>query len=180
LRGYVKCLKSGYEPKTINSIDLQIFTDLAADLIESKRPTDALEYITLAKQYKPLVLRDEIMEFAAVHFYEMLAYKKARSRSQLKQACHETLNFLESLTGCPPGTRLVNAEGLKSIEQFARYNLGIQPDLFAEPLARRSERKYGRNERISVRYNDGSIKKDVKFKKVEADLAENRCTLVEG
>lgn len=38
--------------------------------------------------------------------------------------------------------------------------------------------KIGRNERISVRYSDGKILNDVKFKKVEDDLLEGRCELI--
>ena len=37
----------------------------------------------------------------------------------------------------------------------------------------KSEKIYGRNSRVSVKYSDGSVKKDVKFKKVESDI--NTC-----
>src|SRR5690606_6171938 len=32
---------------------------------------------------------------------------------------------------------------------------------------RKSEKTYGRNDRVSVRYTDGNVKKDVKYKSVE-------------
>ena len=35
-----------------------------------------------------------------------------------------------------------------------------------------------RNDRVSVKYEDGSIKKDVKFKTVEADFKNKKCTLI--
>lgn len=37
-----------------------------------------------------------------------------------------------------------------------------------------------RNDRVTVRYNDGTVKKDVKFKTVEQDVKNNKCILVEG
>jgi len=37
----------------------------------------------------------------------------------------------------------------------------------------------GRNERVSVQYSDGTIKKDVKFKTVEADVKSNKCVIIE-
>jgi preprotein translocase subunit SecA len=37
----------------------------------------------------------------------------------------------------------------------------------------------GRNERVNVQYQDGSVKKDVKFKTVEDDLKNNRCVLID-
>jgi preprotein translocase subunit SecA len=40
-------------------------------------------------------------------------------------------------------------------------------------------KKFGRNEKITVRYHDGTVKADVKFKKVEDDLRADKCVLVE-
>lgn len=40
-------------------------------------------------------------------------------------------------------------------------------------------RKIGRNEKVTVRYPDGRVVENVKFKKVERDLREGRCELVE-
>jgi len=37
----------------------------------------------------------------------------------------------------------------------------------------------GRNEKVSVQYTDGTIKKDVKFKVVEEDVKNNRCVILE-
>ncbi|GAA4446619.1 hypothetical protein GCM10023189_01940 [Nibrella saemangeumensis] len=42
----------------------------------------------------------------------------------------------------------------------------------------RVEPKLGRNEKVSVRYNDGKVIYDVKYKKVEADLNAGKCTLL--
>ena len=176
---YVECLKSGYEPKAIDSVDIEVFVDLANELIESKKAKEALDYIVLAKQYKPLLARDQIASFAAVHFYEMVAYQSLNLRTKLRSASQETLVFLESLAGRPTNTRLMSAEGLQSIEGFARENLGEEVELFTRPTPFRSARKIGRNDRISVRYADGTVKTD-KFKRLEPDLVANRCVLVDG
>ncbi|WP_347159617.1 preprotein translocase subunit SecA [Pontibacter chitinilyticus] len=42
-----------------------------------------------------------------------------------------------------------------------------------------SQKVAGRNDRVSVQYMDGRVVKDVKFKTVEEDLANNRCILIE-
>ncbi len=47
-----------------------------------------------------------------------------------------------------------------------------------EPV--KSEKVAGRNEKVSVQYADGSIKKDVKFKTVEEDIRNNKCVLIEN
>lgn len=43
----------------------------------------------------------------------------------------------------------------------------------------KSEKTFGRNDKVTVQYIDGSLKKDVKFKTVEADINSNKCVLVE-
>ena len=42
----------------------------------------------------------------------------------------------------------------------------------------KSEKIYGRNDRVSVQYIDGSVKKDVKFKQVELDISDNKCVVI--
>jgi len=42
----------------------------------------------------------------------------------------------------------------------------------------KSDKLYGRNDRVSVQYTDGSVKKDVKFKQVEADISNNKCIVI--
>jgi preprotein translocase subunit SecA len=44
---------------------------------------------------------------------------------------------------------------------------------------RQSQNIIGRNERVSVQYPDGTVKKDVKFKTVEEDVNQNKCVLLE-
>tara|TARA_Y100001935_G_scaffold213826_1_gene184733 strand:- start:717 stop:3209 length:2493 start_codon:yes stop_codon:yes gene_type:complete len=43
----------------------------------------------------------------------------------------------------------------------------------------KSQKTYGRNSRVSVKYNDGSVKKDIKFKKVENDINLEKCIILE-
>ncbi len=46
-----------------------------------------------------------------------------------------------------------------------------------EPI--KSARIMGRNDRVSVQYTDGKVMKDVKFKKVEEDIRNNLCVIIE-
>jgi preprotein translocase subunit SecA len=43
----------------------------------------------------------------------------------------------------------------------------------------KSQRVAGRNDRVSVQYMDGSVKKDVKYKTVEEDIINNKCVIIE-
>jgi preprotein translocase subunit SecA len=60
---------------------------------------------------------------------------------------------------------------------------GQQPQADRPPQEKvmpvKSEKLAGRNDRVTVRYSDGRVLKDVKFKKVEDDLRNNRCIIIE-
>ncbi len=43
----------------------------------------------------------------------------------------------------------------------------------------KSEKLIGRNDKVSVQYMDGTVKKDVKFKTVEEDIKNKKCILLE-
>ncbi len=42
-----------------------------------------------------------------------------------------------------------------------------------------SQKMYGRNDRVKVKYADGTLRENIKFKQIEEDLKENRCYIVE-
>lgn len=43
---------------------------------------------------------------------------------------------------------------------------------------RKSDKVYGRNDKVTVQYKDGILKKDVKFKSVEEDLSMGKCVIL--
>ncbi|MCA6074368.1 preprotein translocase subunit SecA [Fulvivirga sedimenti] len=43
----------------------------------------------------------------------------------------------------------------------------------------KTDKVFGRNDRVTVQYSDGSLKKDVKYKTVEEDIKSNKCVLIE-
>jgi preprotein translocase subunit SecA len=65
--------------------------------------------------------------------------------------------------------------GQEDIDQAAE--LGLAPAIRQEPA--RSQKVASRNDKVTVQYMDGTIKRDVKYKSVEEDLAAQRCVLVE-
>ena len=63
-------------------------------------------------------------------------------------------------------------------EKMAGVAANTKPDVaITKPISSRKIR--GRNEKVTVKYPDGTIKKDVKFKTVEQDIRNNKCVLVE-
>jgi len=43
----------------------------------------------------------------------------------------------------------------------------------------KSQKIAGRNDKVSVQYQDGRVLRDVKYKKVEDDIRNNRCVIIE-
>jgi preprotein translocase subunit SecA len=43
----------------------------------------------------------------------------------------------------------------------------------------KSEKVANRNDKVSVQYPDGRVLRDVKYKKVEDDIRNNRCIIIE-
>jgi preprotein translocase subunit SecA len=50
----------------------------------------------------------------------------------------------------------------------------------APVVPRKVDKVYGRNDKVSVQYRDGSIKKDVKYKSVEQDVEQGNCVVIES
>ena len=49
-----------------------------------------------------------------------------------------------------------------------------------KPMPRKSIDLPGRNDRVTVQYEDGTVKKEVKFKTVEQDVVSNKCVIIEN
>lgn len=77
----------------------------------------------------------------------------------------------------------VLASSLVSRLESERRNSGISVGLGAENSTRKINAKafkqYNRNDRVTVKYTDGRIEKDVKFKKIENDLSSGKAIITE-
>jgi preprotein translocase subunit SecA len=64
---------------------------------------------------------------------------------------------------------------------------GSQPQQQAQPnrppqekvMPVKSEKVANRNDKVSVQYPDGRVLRDVKYKKVEDDIINNRCVIID-
>ncbi|WP_297336394.1 preprotein translocase subunit SecA [Algoriphagus sp.] len=45
---------------------------------------------------------------------------------------------------------------------------------------RKSEKTYGRNDKVSVQYTNGTVKNDVKYKSIEQDVQDGKCVIIEN
>jgi preprotein translocase subunit SecA len=77
----------------------------------------------------------------------------------------------------------VNKEEAHSVlednQRVASGEVPLPPPQVDKIAPMRSQKLANRNDLVSVQYRDGSIKRDVKYKKIEEDLKNNRCVLIE-
>ena len=69
-------------------------------------------------------------------------------------------------------------------ESRAALEGGNQPNMPNRPPVEKtapvkSQKIMGRNERVTVQYTNGTVKKDVKFKTIEEDLRNWECVLLD-
>lgn len=62
-----------------------------------------------------------------------------------------------------------------------RQGAAQAPEQKAAPQVapRKSQKVYGRNDKVTVQYSDGKMRKDVKYKTVEQDVLSNQCVILE-
>lgn len=76
-------------------------------------------------------------------------------------------------------------QNVKETKEESRSALqGPQADSRTRPPVEKmapvkSEKMVGRNEKVSVQYMDGRVVKDIKYKKVEEDIKNNKCVIIQ-
>jgi hypothetical protein len=70
-------------------------------------------------------------------------------------------------------TSMIDEKGLKYISN--KMNQIIYSSTIKIPIV--GAKKYGRNDRLKVKYQDGLIKED-KYKKLEPDILAERCVII--
>jgi preprotein translocase subunit SecA len=57
------------------------------------------------------------------------------------------------------------------------YDPTPEPKVKLQPI--KAQKIADRNQKVNVMYHDGRVLRDVKFKKIEDDLASNKCVLID-
>ena len=71
-------------------------------------------------------------------------------------------------------------EGKKDLLNASHEDPSASPEDHAKPELQplKSQKIIGRNQRVTVQYQDGTVCKNIKFKNVEEDLANQQCVLI--
>ena len=81
----------------------------------------------------------------------------------------------------PPAPRMKTskAEAASTLADDHETTALMPPPPVEKAAPLRSDKIANRNDRVSVQYRDGRVKRDVKYKTVEEDVRSNRCILIE-
>jgi len=77
-----------------------------------------------------------------------------------------------------PALKLEKEEAHSTLESAGAGHMPTAPEP-EKVMPVRAHKVANRNDKVSVRYNDGRVLRDVKYKNVEQDVANNRCTIIE-
>jgi preprotein translocase subunit SecA len=85
-----------------------------------------------------------------------------------------------SSTAPAPRREKVNVQKEEAQSALGRQQVPSMPKPEPEKvMPARSQKIANRNDRVTVQYMDGAIKRDVKFKTVEDDIQNNKCVIIE-
>lgn len=158
----------------IDYLDMEIFANLIYSLTEKKKFQDALHYVTLINSVKESVPENILINYIVIYHLELNLYFYLNQRHKAIAKAEEIISLANDERIKQQNSNLLGETGLDIIKKNAESIL--------QPTARvqtpvRSDKNYGRNQTVKVRYKDGTTL-ETKFKKVENDLKKGECYIL--
>jgi tetratricopeptide (TPR) repeat protein len=158
----------------IDYLDFEIFANLVFTLVERHKYSEALKYVYIINSVKTHVSENLLINYLVIGHLELNIYFYLNERIKAIGKAKEILRLAEDEEIKLQKSNLLGDTGLEIIKQNAESIL--RPTARVQSPIRRSK-SYGRNEIIKVRYKDGTII-ETKFKKVETDLKNEECFIL--
>jgi hypothetical protein len=130
------------------------------------------EYASVCEELAKNRPRKIEVELSIAEFYD----RKSQGQSLFEYIKYDDEKFPDWENAENPFDDLLNSDEFDDFEEdmYLPSSKPLQPTVHqASPFD-----KIGRNDKVTVKYKDGTIQADVKFKKVEDDLKSGKCELV--
>ena len=105
------------------------------------------------------------------------------SKSDLPKQDPDQVKVAQSQQGSEPRVTASKEEAGNTLGNQSGQRAAIansRPAVSKDPVKpRKSDKVYGRNDRVTVKYTNGNMKKDVKYKSVEEDISDAKCVIIE-
>ncbi|WP_196894173.1 AAA-like domain-containing protein [Aureivirga marina] len=161
------------EEKSLDENDIYLFMVAIKKLSDKYKIIEAIDLCSLIEE-KFLVSKNSDLEFEFVIIYywcSSLYFSLKKRRKAIEYANKGILLINNSKKNT---TSFIDEEGLKSI--YEQMNQIKHSSISQQPIVK--SKKYGRNDRIKVKYSNGKIVEN-KYKKLEADIIAKRCIIID-
>ena len=159
--------------------DMANIANLARQRMAESKWSDALDVVRKAARFREVVGPALVRNYVGLDLVEMICLENLGERETLPEIAKRTQSLWSSL---PPTKEKGQVFFSDSDFAYAREyaNRFSQPHGIRLMIPKASIRvpSIGRNEKVSVRYKDGRVLRDVKFKRVEEDLKAGVCSLL--
>ena len=110
-------------------------------------------------------------EYVIIYYWYSSLYFSLKKREKAIEYANIAINIVDKSKN--KRTSIIDEKGLKSIyEQLVQIKTA---SINQKPIVK--TKKYGRNDRVKVKYKDGNIQEN-KYKKLEADILAERCVII--
>ena len=161
--------------KNIDFIDIENFANYIFWLFKKKNYEEALKIIELVKSLKKDVSEEYLINYIVIYNLELNIHNTLSNEAQIKETAGRILEMANDSKISKYQSNILGKEGLSVIKSNAESAL-MPKYKKIEPI--KKSKKPGRNDMVKVKYKDGEVKV-VKYKKVENDLNNNLCELID-
>ncbi|MDR2654032.1 MAG: tetratricopeptide repeat protein [Mycoplasmataceae bacterium] len=161
--------------KQIDYLDFSIFANYIATLINQKQYNQSLKYIHIINSVKNEISKELQINYLAIYNLELNAHYCLKNYEIVRKKAKEILDLCNDETIKKQKSNLLGDTGLETIRKNAESVL--YPQIRdTQPIV--VSKTYGRNDFIKVKYKDDRIIEKIKYKKVEDDINQGKCIIV--
>lgn len=161
--------------ENVDNMDLEIFAAAIFSLTEQKKYDVALKYINIIKSVKENTAESLLRDYLVIYHLELNIFIYLNNIERARESAKSIIQYANDEKIVNQKSTLVNESGLDIIKQNAEQVLTPSPPK-QKPII--NTNLYRRNDIVTVRYKDGNVL-ETKYKKIESDLKNGNCILLE-
>lgn len=155
-------IQTAFERRLVSENIQGNLSDVEQELLQQQHPVDRHPLRPLAEQY--------------AYLHDPVAYRKAHPDPERQKISDELMSKMEAKDDEWAFLYDDEEEETDELPNGALFPSGKNRFLPQEPIIKQPAPN--RNDKVSVRYTDGKVVRDVKYKKVESDVEAGKCELL--
>lgn len=170
---------------SISDIDIHILTIAAVKMHSAGRASDIDAIMATVDAHRGIL--GESVESSSFLLLDFLRFISHGNRADRVQEYILAEKVLRSIKFAQSGSHVVAIPGINDSE-IPEFLMAMEGRVKSRYLSLKTHpkvtqvvpvsKKYGRNDLVTVKYSNGEIRPNVKFKKIEDDLLKGKCQLV--